>query len=148
MLDTAAARQQLLLRQQQEVLAYTHNQQVEQQAQQLVNNALAVGTTSTTPADRQLQNQADRHVLNNLLNEACILTPQRPPLGGQAGVAWMPAQPVLNNQGLYNPVTVLGAPMPGAHGTPPPGAPGGFQMMGQDELMQAVRKELKRMQQE
>ena len=135
-------------------MAYAHRQQVEQQAQQIVNNSLAAGTTSTTPADRQLQPQADRQKLNTLLNEACVLAsptvavqPQAISLPG--GVAWVPQQPVLSNQGYYNnPVTVLTNHAPPVSAGPPPGAPGGYTVMGQNELMQAVRKELKRMQQE
>ena len=143
MLDTAVARQQLLLRQQQEVLAYNHRQQVEQQAQTLVNNSLAVGTTSTTPITRQLAPQPlnnDHQRLSALLNEACVLTPQQSPgLYNPAGYAGY----------SHAPVTVLSNQMPVAGlGLHPPGAPGGLSMMGQDELMQAVRKELKRMQQE
>ncbi|KAK7098823.1 hypothetical protein V1264_003051 [Littorina saxatilis] len=150
MLDTAVARQQLLLRQQQEVMAYAHRQQVEQQAQRLVNNSLAVGTTSTTPVNKQLQPHAERQKLNNLLNEACLLAPQRPgvqqPMAMQGGMAWVPAQPVISSEGYYNQVSVLNNAPAGV--VPPTAVPGSFSVMGQDELMQAVRKELKRIQQE
>ena len=135
-------------------MAYAHRQQVEQQAQQIVNSSLAVGTTSTTPADRQLQPLADRRKLNALLDDACALasplalTQQHPAVNLQGGVAWVPSPPVLSNQGYYNPVTVLTNHAPPVSAGPPPGAPGGFTVMSQNELMQAVRKELKRMQQE
>ncbi|XP_076471173.1 uncharacterized protein LOC143301053 [Babylonia areolata] len=168
MVDTALTRQQLLLRQQQEAMAFTHRQHLDQQAQHLVNRSLAMGTTSTTPAPHHLQQQepfqhhqpqppqpqADRQVLTALLNQACVLAPQRPApsnpqslLSSSASHPWTPTPPVLNPQGYFNnPITVLGSPAVGL-GAPAPGGPG-FVAMNQEELMQAVRKELKRMQQE
>jgi multidrug efflux pump subunit AcrA (membrane-fusion protein) len=154
MLDTAAARQQLLLRQQQEVQTFAHRQLVEQQAQQLVNSALAVGTTSTTPITQQLshQRQQDHHRLNALLNEACVLAPvsqsamygvggvlaANPMMGG--GISWLSSASHLHPYPAP-PVTVLG-------GQPVGFAASGALPIGQEELMQAVRRELKKMQQE
>ena len=99
------------------------------------------------------QPQADRQKLNTLLNEACVLAPHSFPVQPQAfklhaGMAWTPPQPILTNQGYYNPVTVLTNHAAPVTAGPPPGAPGGYTVMGQDELILAVRKELKRMQQE
>lgn len=147
LLDTAVERQQLLLRQQQETLAYARQQQLEQQAQQIVNKSLAVGTSSTPAAAANPQQHADHERLNMLLNEACVLAPHPGRAGAPVGRGWTPTQPPLNNQGYYNPITVLSGGMAG-YAVPPPGAPGPFNAMGHDELMQAVRKELKRMQQE
>lgn len=132
-------------------MAYAHRQQVEQKAQHIVNRSLATGTTSTTPMNKQPQ--ADRQKLNTLLNEACVLAPHSFPVQPQAfklhtGMAWTPPQPALTNQGYYNPVTVLTNHAAPVTAGPPPGAPGGYTVMGQDELILAVRKELKRMQQE
>ncbi|XP_025085751.1 uncharacterized protein LOC112559071 isoform X2 [Pomacea canaliculata] len=122
--DDILSRQQLLLRQQQEVMAHIHHQQLEQQAQQLVNSALGLSNVTQPPVTNPSSSARER--LSALLNDACILAPQA---GGMAQVpvtGWMPAQRPLVNQSYVTPANVL----------------------GQEELMQAVRRELKRMQQE
>ncbi|KAL8561945.1 hypothetical protein ACOMHN_001271 [Nucella lapillus] len=93
-------------------------------------------------AQRQhLEQQAQQ-----LVNSACLLAPQKASQP-TPGVAWTPTPPPALNPVLSSSLAVP-AGVGGLFGAAAPGAPGGFPDMNQEELMQAVRKELKRMQQE
>lgn len=137
----ALARQRLLLKQQVEVQAFAHQQQLDLQAQHLVNKSLASGPHSRPAAVNAQHIPSDHERLNVLLNDACVLASQPPgspfvmPYGNQ------PQQPSITNHGYF-----IGAGVPSGM---TPGAPGVIMnVFGQEEMMQAIKKELKRLQQQ